>query len=143
MSLIVSALPGRIRVRDPRLRQPARLERLRASLAALAGVAHIEVNGRAGSLLLHYDPQQIGCDELEARVDRATLAALRVQPATGKSRVRLLRTNRWAKLGMLASLSGSLALLALGQKRGHALAGGLFVAGLGLHLLVHRRHLLR
>ncbi|MBP8170896.1 MAG: hypothetical protein KAX90_01250 [Pseudomonas sp.] len=141
MPLIVSALPGRIRVRDPRLRQLARLECLRTCLAQLPGVASIELGGRTGSLLLHYDPQLIDSETLEAQVEHATLAALKVRASPARSG--LMQANRWAKLGMLASLSGSLALLALGNKRGHGLAGGLFVAGLGLHLLVHRRHLLR
>lgn len=54
-----------------------------------------------------------------------------------------MQVNRYAKAGMLGSLSASLALAATGQKRLHAVTGGIFVACLGVHLGVHRRSLLR
>lgn len=139
MTSIVSAIPGRIRVRLPQLRDAARLERLRAMLAADAAVHECETNPAAGSLLLHYDAAKVAPEIMEALVDAAVddeLAAPR--PDTAK-----IRLNRHAKRGMLLSLALSLAFAAAGKKRWHTLSGGLFLVGLGLHLAIHRRRLLR
>ena len=44
---------------------------------------------------------------------------------------------------LLIGLAAAFALLATGQKRGHAIAGALFVAGLGVHLGMHRHGIFR
>lgn len=144
MARIVSSLPGRIRLRDPALRQADRLARLSAVLQALAGVQAVEGNVKAGSLVLRYEAAGADVDAMEAAVESAADAefarprpGLNLQPST---RVRI---NRYAKRGMLISLAASLALAAAGRKRWHAATGGVFVAFLAAHLLVHRRHLLR
>ena len=139
MSRIASSIPGRIRVRDPQLRQPERLERLRTALAAGAGVASTEINPVAGSLLLHYDAATVAPELMEAFVDAAVDAELAApRPDTAQTRL-----NRYAKHGMLASLALSLAFAAAGKKRWHVVSGGLFLAGLGVHLAVNRQRLLR
>jgi len=58
----------------------------------------------------------------------------------GSARV---RANRWAKRGMLLSLAATLLLAAAGAKRWHTVGGLLFLHALGVHLWVHRRHLLK
>jgi len=66
------------------------------------------------------------------------------EPLRSRSaRKALLQANRLAKRGMLASLALSLVLAALGNKRGHWLAGALFLHALAVHLWAHRRHLFR
>lgn len=142
MTRIVSSLPGRIRLRDNALKHPARARRLADALGALPAVASAEANPATGSLLLRFDPAQCPVESLEARVEALLEAELqsarpRLPPST---RVRI---NRAAKYGMLASLGASLALAAAGNKRWHAATGLVFVACLGVHLGVHRRHLLR
>ena len=138
---VVSVTPGRIRIRDRTLRNPGRLASLEAALAQREGILETSANPRAGSLVLHFDQRRIAVEELETLVD-ATLDRLLAEPApTGKSRPRQI--NRLAKIGMLGSLATSLALLATGQKRGHAIAGALFVAGLGVHLGTHRHGIFR
>lgn len=139
MSRIASSIPGRIRVRDPKLRLPERLERLRAVLAAGDGVASCEANPATGSLLLHYDAAAVAPELMEAFVDAAVDAEL-VSPRPDTAAI---RANRYAKQGMLASLAVSLAFAATGKKRWHALSGGLFLAGLGIHLAYHRQRLLK
>lgn len=139
MSRIASSIPGRIRVRDPQLRQAERLERLRAVLAAGEGVTSSEINPTTGSLLLGYDAATVAPEIMEALVDAAVDAELAApRPDTAEARL-----NRYAKRGMLASLALSLAFAAAGKKRWHVLSGGLFLAGLGLHLAVNRKRLLR
>jgi len=142
MTRVVSSLPGRIRLRDPALRQPDRLERLCAALQAMEAVLMVEANLKAGSVVFRYDATEVDVEAVEAAVERAAEAEIsRPRPAHRPSaRVRI---NRYAKRGMLASLGASLILAAAGQKRWHILTGGAFVACLAVHLVVHRRHLVR
>jgi len=75
----------------------------------------------------------------------ATAGAAPASPASaarprGSTRV---RANRWAKRGMLLSLAATLLLAAAGAKRWHTVGGLLFLHALGVHLWVHRRHVLK
>lgn len=142
MTRIVSSLPGRIRLRDAALKNPARSARLAAALAALPAVASVEANCTVGSLLIHYDAAQCASDAIERQVEAALDAELQL-PRSALPPSTRVRINRAAKYGMLASLGSSLVLAALGNKRWHAATGLVFVACLGAHLTVHRRHLLR
>lgn len=163
--MIASSIPGRIRLRHAALRRPERLERLALSLSDWPEALTLEPNARTGSLLLHYDPSRLTRAESERRCVAALQALLppppspepALQPAaqgptapaaasTGVATVRpsqRVRANRLAKRLMLASLLATLVLAAAGAKRWHTGAGLLFVHALGVHLWVHRRHLLR
>lgn len=189
MNRIVSALPGRIRVRDPALRTRQTNERLRTITANFDGIRSVEGNSKAGSLLLLYDAMKINRSSMEAQVEAALAAELDSQdqpvfrssptPAAPRSRIaagavstrgerelpprrapeaavpgdrrgppfsrRALarRLNGYAKVGMVASLGASLALAAAGNKRLHIATGGVYLALLGIHMAVHRRHLLK
>ncbi len=138
---IVSSTPGRLRIKDAGLRNAARLEQLTAALAEFDGMLEFERNPRIGSLTVHFDCKIVAIEKLESTVDLLVDRILRQPAQPGKSRRRQI--NRYAKIGMLGSLTASLALLAAGQKRGHAIAGALFVASLSVHLGLHRKHLLR
>lgn len=142
MSRIVSALPGRIRIRDRVLRERARLGRVEAALARLEGIDSLQGNPGAGSIVLHFDAARVDVAALEAAVD-ATIDAELATPHKPHRRSLKMQINRSAKFGMLGSLAASLALAAAGEKRWHAVTGGLFVACLGVHLGVHRRSILR
>ncbi len=141
LARIVSATPGRVRVRDRALCQPSLLRELETTLLAGAGISSCNANAAAGSLVIFFDPAELSVEALEARIDKTLELLLAKSPVKDKSRRRQI--NRVAKFGMLTSLTGSLALLAAGQKRGHALAGTLFIGCLGIHLATHRRALLR
>lgn len=156
MNPIVASIPGRLRLRDPALRRPARLAALARELGGLKGVAAVEANATAGSLVLRYDPARLGRVEAEAAAgaaanrvldrDAASAAKVPARPAGRVSRRndgRRQRLNRQAKRGMLGSLAVSLALAAAGAKRWHAVSGALFLAGLAVHLAIHRRSLLQ
>ena len=149
VSPVVSSLPGRLRLRHASLRQPARLEQLRQTLAAWPESRAIQANPATGSLLLSYDVAARPQSECEQRCE-AALAALLPPPATPAalqapraSRTQTLRANRLAKRGMLASLAASMALAAVGAKRSHIWTGVVFLHALGVHLWVYRRSLLR
>ncbi|MBO3273909.1 HMA2 domain-containing protein [Pseudomonas schmalbachii] len=143
MTHIVSSLPGRIRVRDARLRNADRLRGLHEKLAGLDGVLSCESNAKSGSLLLHFAAEQVDLAAFEAQIDALVDAELaRPQLVSGRRPLKM-RVNRYAKLGMIAGLGSSLALVGMGSKRGHAAAGAVFVACLGVHLSTHRRHILR
>lgn len=139
---IVASVPGRLRVRDAGLRNPLRMARLEATLAGLEGISSIECNPRIGSVILHYGIEHTDMDAFESQVERAVDAELRAARPTGNRSLRV-KVNRVAKAGMLSSLAASLALVAAGNKKWHAVSGGVFVACLGVHLGIHRRHILR
>lgn len=147
MSLIVSSLPGRIRLRDAGLRDARRLEELHRLLAVYRGVVGIEMNSKAGSVVVRYDLAQVEQMRIVTRIEAAARRVLGSErpapPAPGSGGTLRVKINRQAKRGMLGSLAVSLLLAAAGRKHWHALSGGLFVVFLTAHLWVHRRHLLR
>lgn len=143
MTRIVSAIPGRIRLRDKALRQSHCLEDLQAALSSVSGVLAAEANPATGSLLLHYDSALVDRATMEMQAEAAATAALEGTGAPTARRRMARQFNRYSKYGMLGSLAVSMAYAAAGKKRLHALTGGLFGAFLGVHMLVHRRHLLK
>ncbi len=157
---IVSSIAGRLRLRHPVLRQPRRLAQLEQELSAWPGVLVCASNAHTGSLLLHYDVTVLAPTECErralaalqvllpaggvesGRVQGPTAPAQSPRPAGPKGSTRV-RANRWAKRGMLLSLAATLLLAAAGAKRWHTVGGLLFLHALGVHLWVHRRHVLK
>lgn len=144
MSRIVSSLPGRIRVRDSALRNQARIELIEANLIRIEDILAIDSNIKAGSIVLHFDGAKTDSTALEAKIEQAVDQALSAPlPSSRRPRSVKMQVNRYAKIGMLGSLTTSLALAATGQKRWHAVTGGIFVTCLGVHLTTHRRSILR
>lgn len=81
-------------------------------------------------------------------MDEQSISSPAVGEKTNVERAALRRSrnealNRIAKAGAAASLAVSLVSLAFGKKRVHAVAGGLFVGFLGVHLVTHRRRLFK
>lgn len=150
-SPVVASIPGRMRVRDARLRDLGLLREMLARLEGLPGLFGIESNATTGSVLIHYDCTVTSQPALEQRV-RAAFDAVFPSPEPLQKQVRSggmyrwqkeRRWNRAAKWGMLASFPVSLALAAGGSKKLHAVTGGVFSALLLVHLYVHRRHLVK
>lgn len=144
MNRIVSSLPGRIRVRDKRLRDQARLNELKKGLSKIAAITELQGDARTGSVVVNFDPSAIEIAALETKIDSAVdkvLAEPLTPPLLTKKRI-----NRYSKIGMVGSLAASLALAAARRKRWrhwHALTGYLFVANLGVHLIIYRKSLFR
>ncbi|TXH92202.1 HMA2 domain-containing protein [Thauera aminoaromatica] len=142
LTRIASSSPGRIRIRDLALRNRSRMEAVEQALQAIKGIHGVTTNAAAGSVVLHYDPTSIAPIELEHRIDAIVDAALAAPGKPGRHTLRR-HANRAAKLGMLGSLSASLALAAAGNKRWHAVTGGVFLACLGVHVGLHRKAVFR
>lgn len=152
MPKIVSSLPGRLRIRHCALQSLAVQARCSALFAALPEVITASGNPRAGSITVQYAldgrPAEVIAAEIGALAARELAGCAAAEQGTeqacpARSSAGGLRLNRFAKRSMLASLSTSLLLAATGNKRWHAISGGLFVAGLAVHLYTHRRHILR
>ncbi len=141
MTRIASSSPGRIRIKDPALRGRDCLSRVHKELAPLEGVRELRPNLVAGSIVVFFDHGEVSPAKLEQRIEQALDAAL-AAPRKARRSIHN-RVNRAAKIGMLGSLGASLALAATGNKRWHAVTGGVFVACLGVHLGLHRKALLR
>jgi hypothetical protein len=147
MSRIVSSIPGRIRVRDNKLRNQTTLDRLKTELSNITAIPTLEGNNRTGSsLLVWFNKNVVTMSCIEAQVESA------VDRVIGKSssQQRLLskkNLNRYNKMAMLLFLGTSLYTLTLaGRKRRirwHRLTGYLFVANPGVHLFTYRKSLFR
>lgn len=140
---IVSRLPGRLRLRGEDLRVSAANQALCRELLGWEGVVSAEGNPTTGGILLRYDVGHIDTEAMEAmvaaRVDRATASVSVSEP---KPDAMLWRMNRYAKWGMLGSLTGTVAALAVGKKL-HAAFGVAHLAFLLVHLSNHRNKLLK
>lgn len=145
---IASHVAGRLRVRHPDLRSRGCNAEMAAALAAWDGVAMAEGKPACGSILLRYDPGRIAPAEVETRI-RIMFAEFAedegsgdAPPAVSGEGQFLWGLNRPAKLGMLASLTGTLVALAVGKKL-HAVFGAMHVAFLLVHLANHRKKILQ
>jgi hypothetical protein len=144
MSRIVSSLPGRIRIRDKRLRDQSRLNELKKELSKIAAITELQGNARTGSVVVNFDATVIEIAALESKIEYAVdkvLAETLTAPLLTKKQL-----NRYNKIAMVGTLTASLALGMARQKRlrrWHALTGYLFVANLGVHLYLYRKTLFR
>jgi hypothetical protein len=62
--MIVSFIPGRVRLRLPELKNPALTAELLPRIQALPGIKAAEIKTLTGSLLIEYDPQTLSTDRL-------------------------------------------------------------------------------
>lgn len=141
MTGIVSRLPGRLRLRATGLRHPGRNAALCAELTGWAGVVSAEGSPRTGGILVHYDPRQIEPAAFEAQIS-GRLGEIEPAAPTPEPGQALWRMNKYAKWGMLGSLSGTLIALSAGKKL-HAAFGALHLLFLAAHLTIHRTKLLK
>ncbi len=144
---LVSRLPGRLRLRDKELRRHLRAGTLQAEMGGWDGVVSVEANPVTGSILLHYDVARLRPTEIEDRVERrlrTLLGDVRPPERTEAEAAdpAFWPVNRYAKFGMLGSLTATLLGLAV-NKRFHAASGGLYLAFLLVHLANYRKQLLR
>lgn len=74
--LITSALPGRVRLRDPDLRRPRALAHMQGALRAHAGVTRVKTNPHTGSVLLQYDSHALPPEQAHELLQAAWREAL-------------------------------------------------------------------
>lgn len=142
--MIVSELPGRIRVRLQKGLDDQALEALRASVGKAASGAKVEHNPLSGSLLVTWTPGP----KRDAGVRQAlqeVVAASACPPKTGVPGLPLLKwpAMKTVKQGMAVSLGVALTALAFRSERVHAYAGGAFSLLLARHLYVYRKRLFK
>ena len=144
MSRIVSSLAGRIRIRDRHLRDKTQLDKLANELLKIPAISELQCNPRTGSVVVHFDANIIDIATLETQIEAAVdkvLAAFLKSPQLSKKQV-----NRYSKIGMVGSLAVSLAFGLARKKRWrrwHIVGGYLFLANLGVHLIIYRKTLFR
>lgn len=141
MKRIVSAVPGRIRIKDTAFGDAAVGARVALRLTQELAAASTRINPGAYSIVVNYDAGTMSPGELHLQIEQLLADELGQPPFARRRRSRRLRINRYAKIAALTSLGASLAFAAAGRKRLHVLTGTLFVACLGVHLAVFRRTL--
>jgi Heavy metal associated domain 2 len=146
MSRIVSSIPGRIRIRDNKLRDQTILDRLKTELLNISVITTLESNRRTGSLLVRFSKNSVAMPSIEAQIDSAVDRVIG-NPAASQRLLSKKNLNRYNKIAMLLLLGTSLFTLNLaGRKRRirwHRLTGYLFLANLGVHLFTYRKSLSR
>lgn len=135
--MIVSNLPGRVRVRFPRPLTEEEAAMVAQAVKDLDPAAELDFGRRNASLLARCrkdaETGQALCELLNAHVARcSSMAASKPKPPETISMATV-------KKGMTLGLGGSLALLAMRSERGHAIAGGVFLGFLARHLWVYRK----
>jgi hypothetical protein len=105
---IAHRLPGRIRVRIPRLRwDQAYAETLRHSVAALAGVTEVRLNPAASSIIISYQVKQLSeqllLDQLSAYAMLTTAADALAADAASQAQAALTLTQKALALRLRVS----------------------------------------
>lgn len=147
---ISSHIEGRLRVRDPRLRNAGFLQMLQEKLQCLHGVSAVSGSPRSGSLLVLYRQAQLPLEKIDHLLTELLGSGQnerpepRPKPADEAPRslpeLPLSLNRRQAvNWSMLLCLLLSLGALAVGSKRIHIIAGTVFVGILGLHLFDKRK----
>lgn len=156
LSPLVSRLPGRLRLRHDWLRRTDDNCAFRATLAGWEGVLSTEGNAATGGVLVLYDPARLAPSDMEERVAAclAEMVGAAAPPTSVAKPTRRPRRSKFqgvlddgdihrvVKIGMMATMGGSLLALAA-SKKFHAVLGGLHLAFLAFHLVKYRKKLLR
>ncbi len=145
MKRIVSAVPGRLRIRDPYLSTELAVASISASLSRELPIQSMRPNLVANSIVLHYDAALIDLSAMKAVTENLLAKLMRQEAANDSSRLKRRsakrKLNRYAKIGALSSLAASLAFAYSGPKRLHIITGWIFIACRCAHLAIFRRTL--
>lgn len=119
--ILVSDVPGRIRLRGALLRQPALLASLTHALQSLPGMFGVEANARVGSLLLVFDVTRLSRDEIGAQL--APLLEQARGPAQPSGRDQSVPVEPVAGRARAAERTASASMAVSGQPSHHQGAG--------------------
>jgi copper chaperone CopZ len=75
--MVVSFVPGRIRLRFRELKNQAICDLVHARLKEIAGITHVEIKTLTGSILLEYDTRILSTEKL-FKLGRAELAKVNI-----------------------------------------------------------------
>lgn len=135
-----SILPGRLRIRHPRLENSAEAHRILNSLKAVTTVDSVRINTRIGSLLLEFS-NSVPIGEMLAVIRQSGLddlpEAVTTQAHQGCTHPEAPLNRKFVKWGMMASLPVSLLGLAVGSKRLHTISGIFFSILAAEHIRQH------
>ena len=76
--MIVSFIPGRIRLRFKELKESAAAESAKARIEETPGITKVEINRLTGSVLIEYDPAILPTEKL-VESGKAELAKLNIK----------------------------------------------------------------
>ncbi len=139
--VLANAVPGRLRVRSHTLRHRRFAEKIEAEVRATPGVNDVRLNRAASSLVVLYDPDQVGMEALEERLEALCMER---QKRVARQRKGLERqVNLASKVGMGATLAGVVGTAYLGRKKTHEQLGWAFLGLAAYHILRNRATLLR
>ncbi|WP_028575845.1 HMA2 domain-containing protein [Desulfonatronovibrio hydrogenovorans] len=136
--MIVSSIPGRIRIRHDSLKDLETSTSLSESLRKRDGISSIKPNITTGSMLICFRPEIISLSSL-----RALIKDFSLDQGKSGSASRPWNRSRTAKRGMLTCLGMALAMAGLDQEDAHVLFGLGFLGFLGLHLNIHKNRVLK
>lgn len=129
--MIVSSVPGRIRIRHPRLRDVAWAEAARQRVAALPGLEAVS-NPQTGSLLATFDPARVSEERVVELLGLPAPAGAGADPApSGSWRL----PARPLETGLLATLGLTVAAGFLKWKWLHVAAGLALCGFVGAHVV--------
>ena len=146
---ITSFIDGRIRVRHKKLRDPNIGIKVKSFLQNTTGVKRIEINAVTGSLLMEYDPEVLRRQDLlqlaeqlkdvvedDEDPDKPKMPSKKSTGLLSRTQIRKI-TN----MGMIITLSSSVALGLTGRKVGHVTFGWGFLFFNAIHLFMYRKSL--
>ncbi len=134
----------RFRLRNPLLKNKEAAKKLAENTSTVQGVSRVEVNIRVGSLLVIYNPAGTTAENILDQMSEKTGLNCKKWLITHPRRPSFQQKRtikRYVKLGLAASLGGTIGTLAISGKT-HALAGSVFFCFLFVHSYQHRRTLL-
>ncbi len=136
--MIASAVPGRIRVRNPLFKSRQFLTETQEQVEQIEGVESVRSNLKSGSIIVLYDADAVDEMHMEQQVEE--ICFRRPRRVSKKPSVTVARVS---KIGMLSTLIPSLALAAAGKKKLHIYTGIAFLAFAGLHTTRYSKTLLK
>ncbi|WP_045217050.1 HMA2 domain-containing protein [Desulfonatronovibrio magnus] len=137
--MLVSAIPGRLRVRHDALQFNQSANAVQSTLSELEGIQNLSLNTRTCSALIEYDPRVID----QAVISSKLAEFLPDQKRSEKPRTASWNKGRVSKRGMLACLGAALIMAVLDEEDAHIMFGIGFLGFLGLHLNVHSKRVLK
>ena len=144
---IVSFVDGRVRLRHTALKDAAMAQMAVSVVSGVEGITFVKANPATGSLLIHYNPEQLTREQLLVLAEQGMAFFPEESLKEKASRQDICsalfgrKANRFVDRAMLVSLIATLAALPLGNRTVHTAAGGVLVGGLVQHLLAHRKAL--
>ena len=137
--MITSFIDGRVRLRDPALKDPQQVADIQTLLNGYDGIIRVQPNLRTGSLLIEYNPAQISREML-------TFAASALESQLtqqGQETTVAEPSYHGEALLLIAALTLCLGCAAAGMKSWHVWSGGVFTLLTASHVWQRRQTLSR